>query len=100
MDIEIDVQQNAFLLMPQIGRIIKYSMQDSSLKEIVLNGKNRKYIKCSIDMAVDRRGDIYIIENKEGSIKKIDQKENQGNRSSSPALCFSLCTTYLYADNR
>jgi len=75
-EIMFDRQQNLYVLMPAIGKIAKYSPAMQIIKYISYVQGEKDYIKEASSIAVDHRGDIYIIENLDNNIKKIDQDAN------------------------
>lgn len=76
VDIALDIQRNIYLLAPEEGKIVKYSSRGQKLKEITCKSCKRNYISDALSIAIDKRGDIYIVENSEQSIKKIDVDED------------------------
>jgi len=76
LDLGIDLDRNLYILMPEKEGIIKYSPRGEKIQFIscVLDKKN--FISRAAGIAVDEKGDIYITENAEHSIKKFDNNEN------------------------
>jgi len=73
--ITFDIQRNMYVLMRQDGKIVKHSLMDDSLREIVFDQNQHNYLFETSSFAVDRRGDIYLFEIGEHTIKKIGQDE-------------------------
>lgn len=75
-DLTLDAQRNVYVLLPEAGKIVKYSPLGKQLQEISCSVDKRNYITKAGGLAVDTRGDLYIVENTEFTIKKFDQKNN------------------------
>ncbi|OGX32908.1 MAG: hypothetical protein A2787_07185, partial [Omnitrophica WOR_2 bacterium RIFCSPHIGHO2_01_FULL_48_9] len=73
VDIGVDVQRNIYVLLPEAGKIVKYSVSGRKLQEISGVVNKRNYLSQANGLAVDMRGDIYVTESAEQSIKKIDK---------------------------
>lgn len=69
--LDLDRQGNLYILLPELGRISKYSARGKWQATIAgaQNGKN--YSQYGVSLFVDHRGDIYLVEDKEESIKKF-----------------------------
>lgn len=75
VDIGIDPQRNLYVLMPKLQKIVKYSPDGKELKSITCKMNKRNYVSEATGITVDKRGDIYITENDDHSVKKIDSSE-------------------------
>jgi DNA-binding beta-propeller fold protein YncE len=75
-DILFDVEQNMYVLFAEDGKIVKYPSHSGKIKEITLNDETHNYISNTVSLAVDMRGDIYLMELGNHSIVKIDQDKN------------------------
>jgi DNA-binding beta-propeller fold protein YncE len=75
VDIGIDPQRNLYVLMPKLKKIVKYSPDGKKLKSIACKMNKRNYVSKAAGITVDKRGDIYITEHYEHSVKKIDSSE-------------------------
>lgn len=75
VDIGIDPQRNLYVLMPNLQKIVKYSPDGKELKSITCKMNKRNYVSKATGITVDKRGDIYISENYEHSVKKLDSSE-------------------------
>ncbi len=75
-DLALDAQRNVYVLLPEAGKIAKYSPMGKHLQEITCAIDKRNYISKAGGLAVDARGDLYIVENAEFSIKKFDPTNN------------------------
>ncbi|MFQ5963857.1 MAG: NHL repeat-containing protein [Candidatus Scalinduaceae bacterium] len=75
-DIVFDVEQNMYVLFTEAGKVVKYPHHNGKIKEISLNDKTHNFISNAASLAVDMRGDIYLMELGNHSIIKIDQDKN------------------------
>ncbi len=75
VDIGIDPQRNLYVLMPKLKKIVKYSPDGKELKSIACKMNKRNYVSKATGITVDKRGDIYITENDDHSVKKLDSSE-------------------------
>jgi DNA-binding beta-propeller fold protein YncE len=75
VDIGIDPQRNLYVLMPKLKIIVKYSPDGKKLKSISCKMNKRNYVSKAAGITVDKRGDIYITEHYEHSVKKLDSSE-------------------------
>jgi len=75
VDIGIDPQRNLYVLMPKLKKIVKYSPDGNKLKSITCKMNKRNYVSKASGITVDKRGDIYITERYEHSVKKLDSSE-------------------------
>jgi len=73
-DVGIDPQRNLYVLLPDTGKIIKYTPSGQILKEMAFAVKGRNDISRANGLTVDMRGDIYFTESLGYSVKKIDQE--------------------------
>ena len=75
VDIGIDPQRNLYVLMPRLKQIVQYSPDGKVLKSISCNMNKRNYVSKAAGITVDKRGDIYITETDDHSVKKLDSSE-------------------------
>jgi len=75
VDLGIDSKRNLYVLMPEKGKIVKYSPQGKKLQDIDCDIDGRNFILKAVGIEVDEKGDIYITESAEHSIKKFDNNE-------------------------
>jgi len=73
MDLDFDRQQNMYVLFSEKGKILKYSPQ-GSVKEISIMEEEVNHLKNTTAIAVDLRGDIYLVEKQGHTVKKFDQE--------------------------
>ena len=74
-DLVFDLDDNLYVLLPSIGRIIKYDIQTENYDQITLKMKGENPISNAVDISVDVNGDIYLVEAASHSIKKINQNK-------------------------
>ncbi|MCK5213722.1 MAG: 6-bladed beta-propeller [Candidatus Omnitrophica bacterium] len=75
MDLDFDRQQNMYILFSEEGKIFKYHPK-KAYKEMALNDIEGNHLQNSLAIAVDMRGDIYLIEKEGHTIKKYDKDAN------------------------
>jgi DNA-binding beta-propeller fold protein YncE len=75
-DIAIDRKNNVHVLLSGEGKIAKTRLakRNKPFEFFACNYNQKNYTQEAVGMAVDYRGDVYITENDEHSIKKIDDK--------------------------
>jgi len=74
-DLAFDKLQNLYVLSRREGKIVKYPPKKGKPEELSLKNSLTNYLTDTAGIAVDFRGDIYLIEWKNNSIVKIDQME-------------------------
>ncbi|HLF18713.1 MAG TPA: NHL repeat-containing protein [Candidatus Omnitrophota bacterium] len=74
-DLVFDLNEHLYVLMPGIGRIIKFNLKTYEYEQITLKAEGKDLISSSAGISVDMRGDIYLIETDSHSVKKIDQNK-------------------------
>ena len=74
-DLAFDKLQNLYVLARREGKIIKYPPKKGKPEELSLKNAMTNYLTDTAGIAVDFRGDIYLIEWKNNSIVKMDQME-------------------------
>lgn len=75
-DISIDYQGNIYALLPEIGKIEKFSNDGKKIKEITCKVNTRDEVQKSSRLQVDPWGNIYLAQAKDERIVKIDQSGN------------------------
>jgi len=75
VDMGIDPQRNLYVLMPGAKKIVKYLPDGKILKSITCKMNKRNYVAEAAGITVDKRGDIYITERYDHSVKKVDDSE-------------------------
>jgi len=75
VDIALDMQSNIFVLIPEIESIVKYSLYGKKLRAMACFVDGYNYAAKAVGLAVDMRGDIYITEGLNYSVKKINAKQ-------------------------
>ncbi len=75
-DVSIDYQGNIYALLPEIGRIEKFSNDGKKIKEITCKVNTRDEVQKSNRLQVDPWGNIYLAQPKDERIVKIDQSGN------------------------
>ncbi len=74
-DLAFDKQRNLYVLAQEEGKIVKYPPNQGNPEELSLKNAETNYLTETAGIAVDYRGDIYLIEWKNNSIVKMDQTE-------------------------
>lgn len=74
-DLVFDKLQNLYVLARREGKIVKYPPKKGKPEELSLKNSTTNYLTDTAGIAVDLRGDIYLVEWKNNSIVKIDQME-------------------------
>ncbi|MFQ5962716.1 MAG: NHL repeat-containing protein [Candidatus Scalinduaceae bacterium] len=75
-DIVFDAEQNMYVLFAEGGKVVKYPSHSGKIQEITLSDDTRNYISSAASLAVDMRGDIYLMELGNHSVIKIGQNES------------------------
>lgn len=75
-DMAFDIQNHMYVLYPKEGKIVKRHIEDGMPQMIEFDWEGRDYIADTARLAVDARGDIYLIDSWTDSIVKIDQEQN------------------------
>lgn len=73
-DIAIDPEGNIFALVPGTPAIVKINFQTHKRNLVHQPGQSPDFLNSGNGIAVDMRGDMYITERSDDSIKKIDSK--------------------------
>ena len=73
-DIAIDPEGNVFALIPGKPAIVKINFQTHKRDLVHQTGQSADFLSSGNGIAVDMRGDLYITERSDDSIKKIDSK--------------------------
>jgi DNA-binding beta-propeller fold protein YncE len=74
-DLVFDMEDNLYVLLPSISRIIKYDIKTENYDQITIKAKGANPISNAVDISVDVNGNIYLVEAESHSIKKIDQNK-------------------------
>ncbi len=72
VDIAVDPQWNLYVLIPILGKIVKYSPYGKKITEISCTVQNDNYVAKAEGLTVDVKGDIYLAESVDNSVKKIN----------------------------
>jgi len=73
-DIAIDPEGNIFALVPGKPQIVKIFPQTQKRELVFQTGQSPDFLSSGRGIAVDMRGDVYITERSDDSIKKVDTK--------------------------
>lgn len=75
VDIAVDPQGFVYVLMPQTGKVVKFTSAGRKIKEITCFKSEHNYVYEAAGMTVDIRGDIYVTERAKHTVKKFNQDE-------------------------
>ena len=75
-DMAFDIQNNMYVLYPKEGKIVKRHIEGGMPEIIEFDWEGRDYIADTARLAIDARGDLYLIDSWTDSIVKIDQEQN------------------------
>ena len=73
VDLGMDREGGIYALIPEPGKIVKYSPSGEKLKEFTCRLNNKDFLPRAERLSVDAWGGIYITETAEQSVKKIEQ---------------------------
>ena len=73
-DLAIDPQRNLYVLFPDEGKVVRISSNRRQRQSISNRNGSLDFLDSASGIAADMRGDIYITEQSDESIKKLDAK--------------------------
>ncbi|MCA9400747.1 MAG: 6-bladed beta-propeller [Candidatus Omnitrophica bacterium] len=73
LDVAVDKENKLYILRPEAGVVTIIHSKDRRDVRCVMNRKD--YLESAAGLAVDTRGNIYITETSEQSIKKFDERD-------------------------
>ena len=71
-DVAIDPQRNLYVLVPNLSTVIRIPANRERAKTLVGQNEALDFIKSASGIVSDMRGDLYITEQSDESIKKLD----------------------------
>ncbi len=75
-DVAVDRRGNIYALLPDVGKIEKFSNDGKKIGEIICKVNNKDQIRKSSRLQIDVWGNIYLTQLKEERIVRIDQSGN------------------------
>jgi len=75
-DILFDTQNNLYVLFSKEGKIVKYDDEIKVLEEITLIKEAKDFLKETSRIAVDHRGDIYLVKIGDNRVVKMTKDKN------------------------
>ncbi len=76
VDVAVDRQGNIYALVPETGKIEKFSNDGKKISDITCNVNNKNQMQKSSRLQVDPWGSIYLTQPNDERIVKIDQSGN------------------------
>lgn len=76
VDVALDLRGNIYALLPEIGKIEKFTFDGKKVSEINCKAGGKDQIQKSSHLQVDAWGNIYLTQSKEERIVKIDPSGN------------------------
>ncbi|WP_163350016.1 NHL repeat-containing protein [Desulfovibrio sp. JC010] len=72
-DIVLDPARNVYVLVPKVGKVLIFDSKGKQSGSIACTANGDDFGKDAMGLAVDKRGDIYISEDEDQSVKKFDK---------------------------
>ncbi len=74
LDVALDPARNLYVLVPKAGAIFKFGPDGSQKTKIKVMANGDNYVPKATGLGVDARGDVYISEDADQSVKKVNEK--------------------------
>ncbi|WP_421899408.1 hypothetical protein [Maridesulfovibrio sp.] len=72
-DIALDPARNIYVLVPKVGKVFIFDPKGKEIGSVACTANGDDFGEDAIGLSVDKRGDIYISEDEDQSVKKFDK---------------------------